>query len=255
MSKRKILKITNACCLAEKYGELFKLENSELDRITTSTCTLNEIQKSGCEISTIYENYTSSNTDLGNYGYRMFSKFSFPSKEYVISVVGTYREIKKMTRYGTGADLIEINLTCHNSSKQIIAIGKLPFIHFKRKFGVKLPPYFDIEEIKRVAHLLNCLKKLSPWEFSYIVCCNVLSIEGKGISGKVLKPISLYNIRKFKKYLVEGIEIWGCGGIETISDFKEYERAGVTGVQLDSILMKEGLEYTNELIRNYRQQR
>ena len=118
----------------------------------------------------------------------------------------------------------------------------MAFVHFSCKFGIRLPPYFDIDEIIKVSNLLNCLKKISYNEFSYIVCCDTIPIDGKGVGGKTLKPISLYNILYFKKYLRPDIEIWGCGGIENLTDFEEYE----------VVIIKHGLDYTNQLIEKYR---
>lgn len=250
-----MLKIGNSpySPLTQKYGELYSLENSSLNRITTQTCTLNEIKKQNENSLYKYsQNYTVRETDLGNYGYKMYSKFRFPTKEYVISVIGTKKEIKKMSRLKTGANYIEINLVCPNSTKQIISIGSMAFIHFECKFGIRLPPYFDIDEISKVAKLLNCLKKVSYKEFSYIVCCDIAPIDGKGIGGRTLKPISLYNILYFKKYLRADIEVWGCGGIENLIDFEEYEVVNADGVQLDSVMLKHGLNYTNKLIEKYR---
>ncbi len=68
-----------------------------------------------------------------------------------------------------------------------------------------------------------------------------------------MKPISLYNIKHYRKILPKKIEIWGCGGIRHVDDIIEYEVAGASGVQIATAAIDNGLEWIDQLVKMYRE--
>jgi len=247
------LKISNAACpLGEKYGDLLKLEKSRFDRIVTKTCTLIPIPPPKEPLFKLTKLYSLNNFGLGNRGYKEYALYEFSDKPLTVSVTGTYKELQEIVNIPTRAHILEFNISCPNSTKPVISIKNLSKLNHTLPFGIKLPPYFDLCEIEDVAKKLKKLA-LKQRLFTYIVCCNTIPFEGiGGLGGPILKPISLYNIEYFKKLLPK-IEIWGCGGIQEVTDLIEYELAGATGVQIGTAVMDKGLDYIDELIKLYRE--
>ena len=129
-------------------------------------------------------------------------------------------------------------------------------------FGLKLPPYFEIEFINSLAKILN---KYSD-SIKFITMSNsipntlpiyndefVLSNKYGGLSGKINKYIAMGNILTIKNSLVDVIKVIGCGGIETLQDIKDYQNIGADFVQLGSCFYDEisnslDIDKINELI-------
>lgn len=246
------LKISNAACsVGEKYQNLLELEKSSFDRILTKTCTLKPIPKPQSPLWRSEKIYSINNYGLGNDGYNIYSSFSFPGKPYVISVTGSYKELRTIANDKNQPDFLEINVSCPNSNKKIIDWEELYCIPFTVPFGIKLSPLFNKKDIHELAGNLNILRGFQK-NFRYVVCCNTLPMEGGGVGGKVLKPTSLYNIQHLKKHLRKDINIWGCGGISSITDLKEYEKAGCYGVQIATSIIQYGLDKVDELVKEYK---
>lgn len=168
--------------------------------------------------------------------------------------------------------IIELNLSCPNiSGKSQVAydfcttkkvLYQLLSI-YKKPFGVKLPPYFDIYHFEKIAKIFNKL----PLEFVTTINSigNGLYIDVKnekvvikpnqgfgGIGGKYIKPTALANVRMFYQLLKKDIKIIGCGGIENGQDAFEHILSGASMLQIGTQLMKEGLvvfdKIQNELL-------
>lgn len=247
------LKISNASCpLGEKYGDLLRLEKSKFDRIVTKTCTLEPISILKYPLYQSTEKYSLNRFGLGNVGYRTYASYRFKDKPYVISVAGTLKDLKKIIEIPTTAHLLEFNVSCPNTEKKLAKVSDLSRLNHTLPFGVKLPPYLDLQDIEETSKEL-CILYSQNRLLTYVVCCNTLSFEGKGMGGAILKPISLYNIEYFRKLLPKEIEIWGCGGIRQVDDILEYELTKVEGVQIGTVGIDEGLSYTDSLIDMYRE--
>jgi len=241
------LKISNTASPAGgEYEDLLALEKSNFDRIVTKTCTLKPIPKLTKPVWRKEKLYSINNYGLGNYGYEVYSFYSF-DKPYVISVTGRYKELRKIVTNQKQPDFLEINISCPNSNKEIVSVGDLCFLPFKTPFGIKLPPLFSESSLSDMAGDLNILRGFQK-NLKYVVCCNTLPMEGGGVGGKILKPVSLYNIQHLSKHLRKDIQIWGCGGVSSVQDLLEYERSGCYGVQIDTTLV----EHVNEIIQEYK---
>lgn len=244
------LKTSNASCpIGFRYKDLLKLQSSQFDRMVTKTCTLEAIRGPKYPYYKSTKLYSINNFGLKNPGYKTYAFYKFPNKPLTISVTGSFSELKQIVSIPTNAHRLEFNISCPNSSRRI-SVKELAKLDHVLPFGIKLPPYFDLHDIEVMAKELKQLeyhRKL----FSYIVCCNTIPSDSGGMGGPLLKPVSLYNIEYFRKLLPKSINIWGCGGIREVDDLIEYELAGSYGVQMGTIVLDKGLEYTDDLIRMY----
>ena len=154
--------------------------------------------------------------------------------------------------------LIEINISCPNIHSRIPGYHKKDIAFLLQhilglnlshvKIGLKLPPYVEFEKIQKIAELFTEYTDI----IRYIVCCNTIPnayYEGKycGVSGKINKYIALGNIKKFKEYSSDKIQIVGSGGIKDSQDIRDYLNAGAEMVQLGSGFYN---EITNSLTIN-----
>lgn len=121
---------------------------------------------------------------------------------------------------------IELNVSCPNTKKDLIADGLTPFINKKRNW---------------------CIVKLSPIEPCYNIdrfyengfrqfhASNTLPHdEHGGISGKIIKPYTLGLIKYIKGQYKDAVVIAG-GGIRTMKDVEEYRKAGADHFSVSSL--------------------
>jgi len=214
---------------------------------------------------------------LPNYGYNYYRNISdHISKPYFLSIAYDNKEnisaiLKDYDWYNVkfGNDdnyykkLIEINMSCPNLHSRIPGYHLeeiTELCHLLRVnnynnliFGLKLPPYFEIELIVKLADLLNnysdvikfiTMSNSIPNALPMINGEFILSKLYGGLSGKINKYISLSNIYTIRKHLISEIKIIGCGGIETIDDIKDYLKVGANFFQLASCFYDEN---SNEL--------
>lgn len=205
---------------------------------------------------------------LPNEGYKEYVKFvPILKKQFKKPVVGS---ISGMTLEDnvvmfeafnkTDVDLIEFNPGSPNTigkpivgydvsqmDRLLAAVTKV----CKKKWGVKLPPYFDLVHFEQIA------KVLKKYPISFVTCINSIGnglvidpekeqvvIKPKGgfggIGGKVIKYTTLANVRKFYELLGDKIQIIGVGGVTSGVDAFEMILAGASAVQLGTIYMQEG---------------
>jgi len=120
---------------------------------------------------------------------------------------------------------IELNVSCPNTDKHMVNDGLKPFLNDKRKW---------------------CILKLSPLETSYNIdkfyesgfhqfhASNTLPSERGGISGRVLKPYTLFIIAYLKNNFKDCSVIAG-GGIYDIKTMEEYKKAGADHFSVSTI--------------------
>ncbi len=128
----------------------------------------------------------------------------------------------------------------------------------EKKFGVKLPPYFDPIHFDYASDILSYYNTLS-----YITCSNSIGngllinteteetrIRPKnglgGIGGKYCLPVALSNIFQFNERL-PNIDIVGCGGIYNGEDVFQHILAGASAVQVGTCLYENGISIFNKL--------
>ncbi len=125
------------------------------------------------------------------------------------------------------------------------------FEFFTKPLGLKLPPYFDLQQYDAVASILN------KYPLTYINAINsvgnglvvdaetesvVIKPKGGfgGIGGTYIKPVALANVRAFRQRLNPEIKIIGTGGVSTGKDAFELILCGADIVEVGTILAKEG---------------
>lgn len=201
-------------------------------------------------------------TGLANNGYHFYAGYTPKiSKPYFVSVAGTPDELEEIicTIDTKNIDALELNFSCPNiDGKQIgynLELTKVFLDKINDKmtipWGIKLPPYFEPQQIKDMANLFN------NYSLSFITCCNslgnglILSELDKPVivprdglggigGGQTMKSICLSNVYQFRKYLLDRIDIIGCGGISSGKDVYDYLLVGAKCVQVGTQLLNEG---------------
>ena len=242
---------------------------SKSSAITMKSCTL-EPRIGNPQPRYVNLPYKSSINSMGlpNLGYKEYVKFvpilkkQF-KKPVVASISGMTLEDNVVifkAFNNTDVDLIEFNPGSPNTigkpivgydvkemDRLLAAVTKV----CKKRWGVKLPPYFDFVHFEQIA---NVLKK---YPIKFVTCINSIGnglvIDAKketavikpkggfgGIGGKVIKYTTLANVRKFYELLGDKIQIIAVGGITSGIDAFEAILAGASAVQLGTIYMQEG---------------
>lgn len=245
------------------------LVNCNVGAICLKTCTL--FSRDGNQEPTFYRNdgFTFNSKGLPNNGYNYYRNILLKynvndNKPFFISLA--FENIKKLiiilddlNSISKRNTFVEINLSCPNiNCNSIIGYNleqiKIMLDRLNKKYnnitiGLKLPPYLDIEVVKKLCYLLN--KNL--YLIKFITLCNsipnalcfnnerepVLTTIIGGMSGKANKFISLGNISLFNKFLNKNINIIGCGGISSVSDILDYEKLDVNYYQIASFFYDE----------------
>lgn len=242
---------------------------SRSSAITMKSCTL-EPRVGNPEPRYANLPYKSSINSMGlpNLGYKEYVKFvGILKKQFkkpvVASISGMTLEdnvviFKAFNQ--TDVDLIEFNPGSPNTigkpivgydvnqmDRLLAAVTKV----CKKRWGVKLPPYFDFVHFEQIA------KVLKKYPVKFVTCINSIGnglvIDSKkeapvikpkggfgGIGGRVIKYTTLANVRKFYELLGDKIQIIAVGGITSGIDAFEAILAGASAVQVGTIYMQEG---------------
>ena len=266
--------------------ELNNLLLSDSSAILSKSCTLEK--RLGNEYPRYYDNDNLSINSMGlpNNGYEYYINLidtinTKETKPYIISIAGlnVHDNIKIINSIHTKLNDIEeknigieLNLSCPNLvNKGQLAYNfsnmdcyleylfkKVEISHIKM-FGVKLPPYLEIDHFKIVS---NILKKY-PIDFITTINSigNGLVIDSEkeeavikpkeglgGLGGSIIKPTGLSNVFNFAKHLLNSdIKIIGVGGIENGTDIFEYFLAGASAVQVGTHFYKKGIMCFSDL--------
>jgi dihydroorotate dehydrogenase (fumarate) len=254
--------------------ELLTLRDSNYTgAVLTKSCTLNA--RNGNDPPKYFANQLGSlnSNGLENLGHRFYAdiapNMTSKTKPYIISIAGlTYEDNKQILLNLTNhsqieyISSIELNLSCPNilgksqvgydfesMEKYLDLISDI----WPKKFGVKLPPYFDMQHFQQAATILNKYPELQ-----YVTCINSLGnaliIDGVtesvtihpkngfgGLGGIYIKPTALANVRQMYLLLRPGIDIIGVGGITTGMDAFEHILCGAKAVQIGTQLYEEGV--------------
>ncbi len=153
---------------------------------------------------------------------------------------------------------IELNLGCPNTqgdhpditSFNLEAVRKiletLSAFQGKRHkpIWLKFSPYSNPAELKRMAELVNGFK--DALRLAVVTCNtfpNAYAGDGlidpnngmAGLSGPAMKPIARGQVKQFRQYLDERIDVIGVGGITTGDDIVDFLEAGASAVQITSL--------------------
>ena len=205
---------------------------------------------------------------LPNAGYRYYLDYarSYPhaDKPLWLSVAGLTLDeniaIFKAIAHADLPVLVELNLSCPNvPNKPQIAydfsametiIAALSAV-YRRPFGVKLPPYFDMAHFDAAAALLNRYSNIA-----FITCINsignglVIDLDKEsvvikpkdgfgGLGGDYVLPTALANVNAFYRRCPSK-QIIGCGGVRTGEHVMMHLLAGASLVQVGTALYAQG---------------
>lgn len=206
-----------------------------------------------------------SSYDMPNMGFTEalsnFASMSQPDRPIVVSVAGFsisdyLTGIKKFSAL-PGVSAIELNFGCLNmlgESPEIVSfrpevirklLGYIISYDLRTKpIWLKFSPYSNPSELKRIAELVN---EYAQQSLVAVVTCNTFPCENfgaektsanarvVGLSGAVMKPIALGQVRQFRHHLDESVDVIGVGGITTGDDIMDFLEAGAAAVQITSL--------------------
>lgn len=179
--------------------------------------------------------------------------------------------------FQVGADIVELNLSCPNvwsggMQKVISCFDEdllfatiseiINWVQEESRLGIKISPFSDYFLLENIAGLLG------NWRIiKFITVCNTfpngfaLDEKGKpvitfgdgygGLSGPVLKPIALGQVKQLRAILPERIDIIGCGGIATGRDVADFLNAGATAVQVGTAFLNGGVKVFDKILSEY----
>ena len=185
-------------------------------------------------------------------------------KKFSLSVAGfSTAEYVELAQLADSAkvDVIELNLGCPNvtiEGKQkpiasfdpttirevIDAVSQATNVPLL----LKLSPYSNPAELQTVAQTIVESGKVSGVVTSNTFANSttlkdgmpVLAAQLGGLSGRALFPIGLGQTWQFRKLLPDHIAVIGVGGIESAPDVQEYIQAGASGVQVATLIVRDG---------------
>ena len=189
---------------------------------------------------------------------KTIKKYNFP---LIVSIFGdtneTYMNVAKKA-IKSGADAIEINISCPHAEISSIGIDKdltYSLVHdLKKEITVPLfvklnPNVSNIEEIalaaeKGGADAAVAINTLAAMMIDINTQRPILSHGSGGLSGKAIHPIAIKKV--YDLYKVLKIPVIGCGGITDWKDVVEFFLAGASAVQLGTALYK-GIDLITEI--------
>lgn len=252
----------------ETLVQLEVLAESKSSAITMKSCTL-EAREGNPEPRYANLAYGSINSmGLPNLGYKAYVEFSKIlknkyKKPIVASISGMSLEdnIKIFKAFNNSpVDIIEFNPGSPNTiGKPIVGYDSQETERLlkgvskvaKKPFGVKLPPYFDLNQYDQIA------KVIKKYPVKFVTCINSigngLAIDPKaerplikpkggfgGIGGRYVKFTALANVRRFYEIFEDKIQVIGVGGIYSGTDAFEYILAGASAVQIGTAFLQNG---------------
>lgn len=271
--------ISNASgVFSKERNELLDMLHSFSGTFITKSCTLNS--RTGNEQPSYWENSRISINSMGlpNHGYRFYTDFledlerEETNKHCFLSIANiNNQETKEILRYINNKSYIkypEINVSCPNiKGKEQLGYNYVELERFlmdikdiyDKPFGLKLPPFFDPVQFKRIAQTVKCFENIK-----FLTCVNSIGnaieididtecgvIKPKdglgGFGGCDILPVALSNVYQFKKLLPD-LDIIGCGGIKTGEDVFKHLLVGATFVQIGTTLNREGLSCVDRIL-------
>lgn len=257
-------------CWCTTEQELNDLQNSKTGAIISKSSTI--LPRNGNLEPRLYlDTYGSINSmGIPNLGYEFYMNYGNTvktEKQYIQSIYPfSPDELRTMLinidKTINGVRLIEINLSCPNliNKKEthnfdlfndyLSVVGELTTDLKNIIIGVKLPPFYELNQYEIIAELLLKCK------IKFITCINsvvnglIIDLHSEttrivpkhglgGIGGVYCKPVGLANVYNFYRLLGDKIDIIGCGGVKNGADVFEYILCGAKAVQIGTQLVRE----------------
>ena len=155
----------------------------------------------------------------------------------------------------TGADAIELNLSCPHIKGSGAEIGKDPemvslIVEMVKEavdcpvFAKITPNVADIKEIAKAAasagaDAITAINTIRAMAIDVEACRPILANKIGGLSGGAIKPIAVRCV--YEIYEAVDIPVIGCGGVRTWRDAVEFMLAGALAIQIGSAIAYEDL--------------
>jgi len=199
---------------------------------------------------------------LPNPGIRHFAEEMSEAKEtgapVIVSLYGfSSEEFVDVARVAveTGADALELNVSCPHVEKTGAEIGQNPELVTKvvesvknnvdKPVFVKLTPNItSIAEVAKAAaeagaEAITAINTVRAMAINVETCRPILSNKIGGLSGPAIRPIAVRCV--YEIYREVKVPIIGCGGIATWRDAVEFMLAGASAVQIGTAVAFQGL--------------
>jgi len=247
--------------------ELEKLGKSEASAIVFKTMTLLPRQGNPKPRFFLGDDFSVNSMGLPNLGINYYCQVVSDLKKYkkpLIASIAGFSKSEFLVLFdkvnNASFDMVEVNLSCPNLEgkglfaydlKTSFSILKKIMKKTKKKVGVKLPPYFERETIKKVVQEFLKLKiDFVTLVNSYPLGC-FIDVEKEemvirpnlgigGLGGKILQPIALAQVVLFYQYSEGRLPIVAVGGIEKAYDIYRYALAGACAFGIGTRLWNEG---------------
>jgi dihydroorotate dehydrogenase (NAD+) catalytic subunit len=127
---------------------------------------------------------------------------------------------------------VEFNVSCPNVSHKTAPSADLVCaVELALRFGMtpiaKLPPI----------RWMDLAVPLYGAGVRHFHCCNSMPTTAGGMSGKPLKPYSLWAVHDLKEQWGDDVIVTGGGGVTCLQDVMDYVAAGATNVAVASMLL------------------
>jgi len=274
-----IFNASGVWCTTKK--DLEELGKSEAEAIVFKTMTLLPRQGNPEPRFFLTDDFSLNSMGLPNLGVDYYCQIVSDLKKYkkpIIASIAGFSENEFFILFdkvnNVSFDMVEVNFSCPNLEgkglfaydlKTSFSILKKIMKKTKKKVGVKLPPYFERETIKKVAEEFLKLKiDFVTLVNSYPLGCFIdvkkeemvikpnLGIGGLG--GKILQPVALAQVVLFYQYSKGRLPIVAVGGIEKAFDIYRYTLAGASAFAIGTELWRQGpkiFSYLKKDIKNF----
>jgi dihydroorotate dehydrogenase (NAD+) catalytic subunit len=176
----------------------------------------------------------------------------------IVSIYGySAEEYSKVAKIAadSGADALELNLSCPHVKKIGAEIGQNPEIikdvvkevktHVKVPVFAKLTPNVsDITELAKAAvsagvDAVTAINTVKAMAIDVETARPILANKIGGLSGEAVKPVAVRCV--YEIFEAVDVPIIGCGGVRTWQDAVEFMLAGASAVQIGSAIAYEDL--------------
>jgi dihydroorotate dehydrogenase (fumarate) len=193
-----------------------------------------------------------------------------PAHPMVVSIAGfsikDYLAGLKQFSGLPGVSAIELNFGCSNLLGEAPEIMSFRFNVIRKLLDnivsyelrtkpiwLKFSPYSNPAELQRVAELINehahqlslAVVTCNPFPYANFGAeKNCINAGMSGLSGAILKPIALDQVRQFRQCLDTSVDVIGVGGVTTGDDIMDFLEAGAAIAQITSMVHMAGSRNT-----------
>jgi len=177
-----------------------------------------------------------------------------------------YGRVAKVAE-NSGADVIEVNVSCPHSKEKILNIGldarlTAEVIEEVKKNVKRIPIFIKLPGNTNIPSFLDVAKSAIDSGIDGFVAINtlpaiaidieigkpILGFKVGGLSGPAIKHVALRLVYELRK--VTDLPIIGVGGITNYRDVLEFIATGANAVQIGSAIGKYGTKIIRRILRN-----